>query len=95
MSNNFKDNIKNNIKKENQVLTSNSNTNIDTKDTDTKTFKIGKKPDDKNERVQFPFYTEKSKQRELDRVSKKTGYSRNELINMMIDFCLENIEFTE
>jgi metal-responsive CopG/Arc/MetJ family transcriptional regulator len=34
-------------------------------------------------------------QKNLDKVVKKTGYSRNELINMMIKYCLENLEYTD
>ncbi len=34
-------------------------------------------------------------QKDLDKIVKKTGYSRNELINMMIKHCLENMEFIE
>lgn len=105
MNNNFKNNLKNNIKdnikNENQVSESNINTNADIKDQadpkdqEVTTFKIGKKQEDKNEKVQFPLYTFKPTVKELDKVVKKTGYSRNELINMMIDFCLKNIEFTD
>lgn len=101
MNKNFQNNIKNNIKKEDEKLISNTNTDINIVPEDQgteeikKTFKIGKKQEDKTDKVSFPVYMKKTKAKELDKVVKKTGYSRNELINMMLDFCLENIEFTE
>lgn len=97
MSNNFRNNITNNIKKEDVVLTSNTDTKDETinEEQNPKKFQIGKKKEDKNEKKSFPLYVDAPKQKELDKVVKKTGYSRNELINMMIDFCLENIEFTD
>lgn len=97
--NNLKSNIKSNIKNENEtsIADTNINTNdqADPIDQPVTTFKIGKKQEDKNEKVQFPLYTFKPTVKELDKIVKKTGYSRNELINMMIDFCIKNIEFTD
>lgn len=93
----LKSSIKNSLKKQDEVSIS----NIDTKDdiplneTGSIKFNISKKRDDKTEKISFPLYMNKTKQKEIDKVVKKTGYSRNELINMMIDFCLENLEFTE
>lgn len=105
MNNNFKNNLKNNIKdnikNENKVSVSDNNINANIKDQadpidqPVTTFKIGKKQEDKSDKVQFPLYTVKPTVKELDRIAKKTGYSRNELINMMIDFCIKNIEFTD
>lgn len=97
MSNNFKENIKSNIKKENQtsIPSNDINDNIESKDQGTKTFKIGKKQEDKSIKKSFPLYVDGEVQKDLDKIVKKTGYSRNELINMMIKHCLENIEFTE
>lgn len=97
MSNNFKDNIKSNIKKENQVLGSDANIKDDKKEENQsiKTFKIGKKQEDKSIKKSFPLYMDGELQKDLDKIVKKTGYSRNELINMMIKHCLENIEFTD
>lgn len=97
MGNNFKDSIKSNIKKENQTLVSDTNIkdNIDSKDEDIKIFKIGKKQEDKSIKKSFPLYMDGALQKDLDKIVKKTGYSRNELINMMIKHCLENMEFIE
>jgi len=92
----LRDKIKNNIKSENtkpisdtnikdEVETSNEETNI-------KKLKIGKKQKDKEDKVSFPFYTTREKQKELDKIVKRTGYSRNELINILIDFGLKNME---
>lgn len=97
MNNNFKDSIKSNIKKESQTLVSDTNIkdNIESKDEDIKTFKIGKKQEDKSIKKSFPLYMDGALQKDLDKIVKKTGYSRNELINMMIKHCLENMEFVE
>lgn len=97
MSSNFKDSIKNNIKKENQELVSDTKVKDDVNNgsEDIKTFKIGKKREDKSLKKSFPLYMDGALQKDLDKVVKKTGYSRNELINMMIKHCLDNIEFTD
>lgn len=55
-------------------------------------FTIEKKKKEKATRKTFPMYMEKEQLERIDKVCKKTGYNRNELINKMIDFCLENIE---
>lgn len=97
MKNNFKGNIKNSISKPNTESTS----NIDTKDESQEvkenmiTFKIGKKKDDKSEKKAFPLYSDKTVHNELDKVVEITGYSKNELINMMIQHCLDTIEYTD
>ena len=62
---------------------------------ETNVFKIGKKQDDKNIKKSFPLYVDTLVQKELDKIAKKTGYSRNELINLMIQHCLDNLEFTD
>jgi hypothetical protein len=97
MSNNFKNNITSNIKTKEETPISNTDIKDDTKveEIETMKFEIGKKKDDKSEKKSFPLYVDAPKQKELDKVVKKTGYSRNELINMMIDFCLENIKYTD
>ncbi len=98
MKTDFKDNIKNSIKKESQELIS----NIDIKEESQKlnrnttiAFKIGKKQEDKSVRKSFPLYVDGAVQKELDKIVKRTGYSRNELINMMIQHCLDTLEFTD
>lgn len=96
---NLKDKIQSNIKKENVIPISDTNikdeVEISIKETDIKKFKIGKKQEDKEDKAVFPLNTTNTKKKELDKICKKTKYSRNELINLMIDFCLENIEFEE
>ncbi len=49
-----------------------------------------KKPDAKKQKVNFVVYTEKEKLNNLDKIAKKNGVSRNELINQFIDYILEN-----
>lgn len=97
MSNNFKNNISNNIKpkEETPVLDTNIKDEVIQEEQPTKRFKIGKKKEDKTEKKSFPLYVDASIQKELDKIVKKTGYSRNELINMMINHCLDTLEFTD
>ena len=97
MSNNFKNSIKSNIKKDDEILISDTNikNDIETEDQGIKKFKIGKKQEDKSIKKSFPLYVDGEVQKNLDKVVKKTGYSRNELINMMIKYCLENLEYTD
>lgn len=68
-----------------------SNINTDT----TKKFVIKKKVDDKVGKKAFNVYMPDSLVKELDKISKKTGYSRNELINMMCQECVNNYEIVE
>ena len=49
-----------------------------------------KKPDATKQKVNFVVYTEKEKLNNLDKIAKKNGVSRNELINQFIDYILEN-----
>lgn len=97
MSNNFKNSITNSIKKEDEVSISNTDTkdDIENKEESIKTFKIGKKQEDKSVKKSFPLYVDGAVQKDLDKIVKKTGYSRNELINMMIKHCLDTLEFTD
>lgn len=49
-----------------------------------------KKPEQKKKKVNFLISTEKYKLNNLDKIAKKNGISRNELINQFIDYILEN-----
>lgn len=95
----FKNSMKNNTKKEVETPVLDTNTTNETEtlnqESNVKKFIIGKKQEDKSVKKSFPLYTDGEKQKKLDKICKRTGYSRNELINMMIDHCLENIEFVE
>ncbi|AIY82216.1 hypothetical protein U728_3786 (plasmid) [Clostridium botulinum 202F] len=97
MKNDFKNNIKNSIKKENQESISNIDIKEENQELNENTiaFKIGKKQEDKSVRKSFPLYVDGAVQKELDKIVKRTGYSRNELINMMIQHCLDTLEFTD
>lgn len=55
-------------------------------------FKLANKKEDKKQRKSFPVYMENNKIKELDKLCNITGYNRNELINIMIDFCIQNLE---
>jgi len=57
-------------------------------------FKI-KLKGNKIEKELIPLDIDLENQKKLDDIVKKTGYSQNELINFMIDHCLENIEFED
>lgn len=48
-----------------------------------------KKPKKKSTRKAFPVYMDEQKVNKLDRICRKNGCTRNELINSMIDFALE------
>jgi hypothetical protein len=86
-----------------QVQNTNNNTNIDTTlqtnyDNNIKTntkFVIKKKVDDKKDKKAFNVYMPDSLVKDLDRISKKSCYSRNELINLMCEYCVNNIEIVE
>jgi len=97
MNNNFKNSIKSNIKKDDEILISDTTikNDIETENQEINKFKIGKKQEDKSIKKSFPLYVDGEVQKDLDKVVKKTGYSRNELINMMIKYCLENLEYTD
>ncbi|HBJ2623532.1 TPA: CopG family transcriptional regulator [Clostridium botulinum] len=98
MKTDFKNNIKNSIKKESQESISNVDIKEESQELNentTITFKIGKKQEDKSVRKSFPLYVDGVVQKELDKIVKRTGYSRNELINMMIQHCLDTLEFID
>lgn len=93
MSDNFKDSIKDNI---------NLNSNTKVKDEDIKynantesKFHLAKKKIDKTNKKTFPVYMENDLLKKLTAISKKSGYSRNELINIMCNWCADNLDFTE
>lgn len=85
----FTNNIKGNIKNENKKVQSNNNVR------GTGIFTIKKKKEDKNENGKFIVYIATKKLEELDKLAKRTGYSRNELVNNIIDFCLENYKIED
>lgn len=93
MTNNFKDDIKQNININSNTKNDNKKQidNIDIKNK----FHLSKKKIDKTNKKAFNVYMENNLIKELDKVSKKSGYSRNELINMMCNWCLNNLDFTE
>ncbi|EKD94575.1 MAG: hypothetical protein ACD_26C00033G0003 [uncultured bacterium] len=55
-------------------------------------FKLTKTQKNKIVKKAFPLYLEDDKSRKLDSICKKIGLSKNELINKMIDYSLENLE---
>ncbi len=95
----LKSNIKNNIKKENKTSKLNDNIKNDTEnkveEIGINKFTIGKKKEDKSIRKSFPLYVDGDMQKKLDDICKKTKYSRNELILMMIQHCIDNLEITD
>lgn len=52
-------------------------------------FIVEPKTKKKNTRKTFPVYMEESKVNKIDRICNKTGFTRNELINKMVDFALD------
>lgn len=92
MNDNFKNSIKQNITKDDKPenkISVNGNNNTENK------FKLFKKKMDKTSKKAFNVYMESGLIKELDKVSKKSGYSRNELINIMCDWCINNLDFQE
>lgn len=66
---------------------------IEAKKKDTKSnikFKIPKK--EVSSKTSFPLYIKNDLLERLDKSIKNTGNSRNEVINQMIEFCLDNLE---
>ena len=96
MSINLKNNIRNSIKPNAEVSVSNSNDDIKKQDNNTtKASKLGKKSDEKIVKKNFPVYMNVALQKEIDKVCRKTGYSRNELINLMCEYCVQNLELLD
>ena len=72
------------------VVESEVNTNIiDSTETP---FILERKKKNKNAKKTFPVYMDEDKVNKLDKICNETGYTRNELINKMIENCLENIQ---
>lgn len=93
-------NINTNIDTEKNIsgeVSTNMNDSINTNDNiDTNTkFVLRKKSDDKKDKKAFNVYMQPDLIKELDKLSKKSGYSRNELINLMCDYCVKNLELIE
>lgn len=55
-------------------------------------FILEKKKKKKAIKKSFPLYMEEDKVNELDKICNKTGFTRNELINKMIDYALKNLK---
>ena len=90
MKNDFRDSIKGNI----STL---GDTNIDVNkpedaENTSSTFVINKKVEDKRNKKAFNIYMNPALVKELDRISKQTGWSRNEVINKMCNYCVINVK---
>lgn len=101
MSINLKDSIKGNIASSAKAEADNFKSNED-KALESKgisggedKFKLAKKKEDKSVKKAFNVYMEDNLLKDIDKVAKKSGYSRNELINIMCQWCVDNLEFTE
>ncbi|WP_373845175.1 ribbon-helix-helix domain-containing protein [Clostridium sp.] len=92
MSDNFKDSIKQNI---NSNIKNNNDNKVSNKISSGGKFHLTKKKVDKNNKKTFPVYMENDLLKELDKLGKKSGYSRNELINIMCNWCVNNLDFEE
>ena len=91
MSSNFKDSIKQNInlQTKDKGVESKPSKDINTK------FVLRKKKFDKTNKKAFNVYMQNDLVDQLDKLVKKSGYSRNELISMMCKWCCCNLEFEE
>ena len=65
---------------------------VDEQETSDSPFVLEKKKKKKNTKKSFPLYMEEDKVNELDKLCNKTGHTRNELINLMIDYSLKNLK---
>ena len=55
-------------------------------------FILERKKKNKNTKKTFPVYMDQDKVNQLDKICNETGYTRNELINIMIEDCLKKIQ---
>lgn len=53
---------------------------------------LEKKKKRKNVKKTFPVYMDQEKVNQLDKICNETGYTRNELINIMIEDCLRRLQ---
>lgn len=98
MNKNFKDNLKGNINinNNNDKVKDNTNVNIESNiNTESNMFVLKKKQDDKKDKKVFNVYMMPEKLKELDKACKKSGYSRNEMVNIMIEHCLNNMKLED
>lgn len=97
MANNFKDSIKSNLKLDNKAVDKNEHKNLDAADNneESSSFILKKKVDDKKGKKVFNVYMQPEKLKELDKISKRTGWSRNEVVNKMIDYCIDNLKIED
>ncbi len=68
------------------MLTNSANDSIAT------AFVLKKKADDKKGKKTFNVYMDADRLKELDKACKKSGYSRNELVNAMVEHCINNLK---
>lgn len=102
MSDNFKDSIKQNINsksKNEKSYVHNNITNDNKKVTEQSNinnkFILSKKKADKTNKKPFNVYMESDLVKKIDGLCKKSGYSRNELINIMCGWCINNLDFRD
>lgn len=55
-------------------------------------FTISVKQEEKPNQKTFNVYMDNDLVKELDKIAKKTKRSRNEVVNMMCEWCLKNID---
>jgi hypothetical protein len=101
MANMLRNSIKENIMVNNKNIenTGEKNDNKQTKNdgivASKDKFKLEKKKEDKTNKKAFNVYMEDNIVKEIDKAAKKSGHSRNELINIMCQWCLTNLDFKE
>lgn len=100
MAGSFKDSIKSNINLKNKTVYNKEHKNKFEKNSDeikeeNSTFVLKKKVDDKKGKKVFNVYMKPELLKELDRASKRSGWSRNELVNKMIEYCIDNLKIEE
>lgn len=102
MKTDFRDSLKDNINiksddtKGNNILDESAKDSIAaTVENTDNIFVLPKKVDDKRGKKAFNVYMDPDMLKELDKISKRSGWSRNEVINKMCEYCIKNIKIED
>lgn len=85
----------NTINNTNSSITDNTVNEVKNNTKTNQKFVLRKKSNDKKDKKAFNVYMEDNLVKNLDKICKKTGHTRNELINIMCEYCVENLEIVE
>lgn len=91
----FTSNIQVNIEEDRKETVNQENEEVAADMVPSTGFTIKKKTDDKAGKKSAQVYFEPETLKTLDKLSKKAGYSRNEMINKMVDHCISTFKLEE